>query len=62
MVILVLITLILRSQVNGNFVMTYSPGRYMLVVWHERLKPNKQAVSIQPGPTSRLRSSYDPQH
>ena len=36
--------------VNGNFVIDHiPPGRYTLVVWHERLKPFKQVVSIQPG-------------
>ncbi len=36
--------------VNGNFVIDdIPPGRYTLVVWHERLKPYKQGVSIQPG-------------
>lgn len=37
-------------QTNGNFVMdNIPPGRYTLVVWHERLKPSRQLVTIQPG-------------
>jgi plastocyanin len=38
------------SDAQGNFVMSQLPiGNYTLVAWHERLKPQKKVLKIQPG-------------
>jgi plastocyanin len=38
------------ADAKGNFVMSQLPiGSYTLVAWHERLKPQKRVLRIQPG-------------
>ena len=38
------------ADAQGNFVMSQLPiGNYTLVAWHERLKPQRKVLRIQPG-------------
>ncbi|HEX2524108.1 MAG TPA: carboxypeptidase-like regulatory domain-containing protein, partial [Terriglobia bacterium] len=38
------------ADAQGNFVMSQLPiGNYTLVAWHERLKPQRKVLKIQPG-------------